>query len=494
MIQIRTLLIAVIASLAWCLSAQAQYTVQSLPNPKAQGNNHYVSDPDDNLGRSSRAQLDAISTGIEQANDSEFAIAVVNDYVGDSDFDFALDLFSHWGIGKQGSNNGLLLFLSMDRREYRFITGYGLEGIFPDALLNRIAERYLVPYLQAGNTEMAVLATAKAIESVFLSPDHDMELASLQAWQPTFWNLHATALERTLAILVPCTLAFAWMNRSRRRVLARQGIAPVPYKGHAFWYALLTFLLLLFISLLALVFTDSILQAYQFRNLPWFVGLFCALMLFYHFYGCRRFIRDSTRDTKTSLDMQFAFTRLNLVPLLLSPFAYKAYYDLGTSSKLARLRGTPPTEAGSWSRIHRDTLDPEAEKACLTDQQRCEERLGSRSYEIWQDAATGNHRVIGFDGRHIANYKTCPSCQGRTLKKPDIVVRKPATYSAAGTGERIQACAFCDYKASLGMVTLAQLQDSSSSGSSGGGSGGGGSSGGSFGGGSSGGGGAGGRW
>ncbi|MEQ4619405.1 MAG: TPM domain-containing protein [Corticimicrobacter sp.] len=493
MIQIRSFLIAIIASLAWCLSAHAQYTVQSLPNPRAQGNDHYVSDPDGNLGSHTRAQLNVLSAGIEQTNDSEFAIVVVNNYAGDSDFEFALNLFSHWGIGKQGSDNGLLLFLSMDRREYRFITGYGLEGVFPDALLNQISERYLVPYLQAGNPDMAVLATAKAIESIFLSPEHDMELAALQAWQPTFWNLHAPALERTLAILLLCMLAFGWMNWSRRRVLARHGIKPARYKGHAFWYAVLTFLLLLFASLIVLIFTDSILQAYQFRNLPWFVGLFCALMLCYHFYGCRLFIRDSTRDTKTGLDMQLAFTRLNLVPLLLSPFAYKAYYDLGPGSRLTRLRATPPAEAGSWSRIHRDTIEPKALEAWLTDQQRCEERLGSRSYEIWRDTDSGNHRVIGFDGRHTANYETCPSCQGRTLKKPDIEVRKPATYSAAGTGERIQACAFCDYKISLGMVTLAQLQDSSSSSSSGGSSGGG-SSGGSFGGGSSGGGGAGGRW
>src|SRR5690606_9572429 len=134
-----------------------------IPNPKSQGHGHYVSDPDGNLNASTIAQLDAISAGIEQANSSEFAIVVVNDYRGGSDFQFALDLFTHWGIGKQGSDNGLLLFLSMDRREYRFISGYGVGGIFPDALLNQIGENYLVPYLQAGNTDMAVLATAQDV-------------------------------------------------------------------------------------------------------------------------------------------------------------------------------------------------------------------------------------------------------------------------------------------------------------------------------------------
>src|SRR5690606_36784999 len=118
---------------------------------------------------------------IEKQNSSEFALVAVNDYQGSSDFSFALDLFTHWGIGKRGSDNGLLLFLAMDRREYRFISGYGVEGIFPDALLKQIGESYLVPYMKAGNTDMAVLAAARAVESVFLSPSHELELAGLRA-------------------------------------------------------------------------------------------------------------------------------------------------------------------------------------------------------------------------------------------------------------------------------------------------------------------------
>ena len=108
-------LFAFLIGLFWCASVYAQYSVQTLPNPKEQGQDYFVSDPDGNLSSGTIAQLNAISTSIEQSSKSEFAIAIVNDYLGGSDFEFALDLFNHWGIGKKGSNNGLLLFMSMDR-------------------------------------------------------------------------------------------------------------------------------------------------------------------------------------------------------------------------------------------------------------------------------------------------------------------------------------------------------------------------------------------
>ena len=96
----KTLILAIItlAAMFGGLAAQAHYAVNSIPNPKSLGSDHYVSDPDGNLNAGTLAELDAISSGIEKDNDSEFAIVVVNDYQGDSDFTFALDLFNHWGI------------------------------------------------------------------------------------------------------------------------------------------------------------------------------------------------------------------------------------------------------------------------------------------------------------------------------------------------------------------------------------------------------------
>ncbi|WP_415818913.1 TPM domain-containing protein [Bordetella tumbae] len=491
------LLVSTLIGLLLSINTYAQYSVESLPNPKDRGDSHYVSDPDGNLQGSTVAELDAISATIEQTNGSEFAIAVVNDYQGGSDFQFALDLFNHWGIGKQGANNGLLLFLAMDRHEYRFISGYGVEGIFPDALLKQIGERYLVPYLQSGNTDMAVLSAAKAIESVFLSPEHALELEGLKAYEPTFWNRHSEALDKSGFVIVLFAVAMLWMSLARKRVLKRFAIKSTKYEGHPFWLGLFTYVFLLFMSLFVFLLTETIEQVYQFKNLPYFVATFCALILSFHYHACSTLLERSTKDKKTALDMRTSFTRWSLLPLVLAPFAYLAYAGVVKNGRLARLRATPPDNSGDWSRQSRDKLTPKDLMRYLTSEQQCEEKIESKSYEIWINQKTGANQLSGFAGKQAKSFSICPQCHAQTLKKPAIKVIEPSTYSEEGKGERIQTCAYCDYKKSLGFIALAVLSDSDSSSSGGSSSGGGGSSSsssGSFGGGSSGGGGAGGRW
>jgi uncharacterized protein len=55
------------------------------------------------------------------------------------------------GIGKKGKDNGVLVLVAMQDREWRIEVGYGLEPYITDVESKRIAEEYLVPYFQEGN-------------------------------------------------------------------------------------------------------------------------------------------------------------------------------------------------------------------------------------------------------------------------------------------------------------------------------------------------------
>src|SRR3546814_15001680 len=92
-------LVAVVIGLLWCLNAYAQYSVQSIPNPRHQGNDHYVSDPDGNLGNDTRARLDAIGAGLGHAKGSDVAVAIVNAYQGERAFEASLAMVYAWGNG-----------------------------------------------------------------------------------------------------------------------------------------------------------------------------------------------------------------------------------------------------------------------------------------------------------------------------------------------------------------------------------------------------------
>jgi uncharacterized protein len=54
------------------------------------------------------------------------------------------------GIGKKGKDNGVLILIAMEEREWRIEVGYGLEGYITDVESKRIAEEYLVPKFQEG--------------------------------------------------------------------------------------------------------------------------------------------------------------------------------------------------------------------------------------------------------------------------------------------------------------------------------------------------------
>jgi len=55
------------------------------------------------------------------------------------------------GIGKSVKDNGVLLLVAIEEREYRFEVGYELEGDLTDIETNLIAQEYLVPAFQEGN-------------------------------------------------------------------------------------------------------------------------------------------------------------------------------------------------------------------------------------------------------------------------------------------------------------------------------------------------------
>lgn len=79
--------------------------------------------------------------------------------------DEALDVLdgAQTGIGKSGKDNGVLLVVAIQEREYRFEVGYGLEGDITDIETGLIAQEYLVPAFQNGNYGEGLYDTVVAL-------------------------------------------------------------------------------------------------------------------------------------------------------------------------------------------------------------------------------------------------------------------------------------------------------------------------------------------
>ena len=97
-----------------------QYTVDEVPNPKTNDASAFVANPDGIISEETVYQLNTMLQNLEAKNKAEIAVVVLNS-IGDNDiFDFGVKLFEHWGIGKKGSDNGLLKLFVLDQRKIRF--------------------------------------------------------------------------------------------------------------------------------------------------------------------------------------------------------------------------------------------------------------------------------------------------------------------------------------------------------------------------------------
>ncbi|MBI0584529.1 MAG: TPM domain-containing protein [Methanomassiliicoccus sp.] len=110
---------------------------------------YYVTDLADAITDDDEHYIGQLCLEVDSASGCEMVVLVVNT-TSPSDIDYyALRTFQHNGIGKSGSDNGLLVVVATDDHAWRIEVGYGLEGVLTDVRVNRLAEEFLVPNMTA---------------------------------------------------------------------------------------------------------------------------------------------------------------------------------------------------------------------------------------------------------------------------------------------------------------------------------------------------------
>ncbi len=143
-----------------------EYTLQSVPKPKNAYENGFVSNPDAILKAETVQQINVTLDSLEKQTGAEVAVVVLSSIGQNEIKPFATDLFKLWGIGKTKKDNGLLVLFVLDQRKVTFETGYGLEGILPDAICKRIQIQTMIPEFKTGNYDAGILAGVQRIGSV----------------------------------------------------------------------------------------------------------------------------------------------------------------------------------------------------------------------------------------------------------------------------------------------------------------------------------------
>jgi uncharacterized protein len=130
-------------------SARAQ-AVKDLPKPT-----DYVSDYAHVLSPVVTQQLDQLCGEVDHQAHAQIAVVTIETTGDEPINDYAVQLEDAWKVGPKGSDRGLIVLLAVKDRKRWIETGYGLEGVLPDAKVGQIG-RAMAPYLQHGDYNGAV--------------------------------------------------------------------------------------------------------------------------------------------------------------------------------------------------------------------------------------------------------------------------------------------------------------------------------------------------
>lgn len=157
------------------------YTPADVPNPKHEGQQYYVSDPDDLLADSTILWLNRCAYLLEEQTHVEMCVVALTS-IGDAEaFDFAYELFQRWGIGRKGQNTGVLILFVIASHDLRIMTGTGIEGVLTDAKCSQIMHDDMFPAFRAGDYDAGLCLGALRIYEVCTDGDAPEELLSVRS-------------------------------------------------------------------------------------------------------------------------------------------------------------------------------------------------------------------------------------------------------------------------------------------------------------------------
>ena len=110
------------------------------------------------------ARLNQTLADFERQSSDQIVVAVYPTLQSDSEVaDYCVRVFRSWGVGQKTKNNGAVLFVFVKDHKLFLQTGYGLEGVLPDALCKRIIDEQITPRFKAGDFDGGLTAGVTAI-------------------------------------------------------------------------------------------------------------------------------------------------------------------------------------------------------------------------------------------------------------------------------------------------------------------------------------------
>jgi uncharacterized protein len=174
---------------------------------------NYVNDFAGVLDAETVTQLNALCQQVDEKAKAQIAVVTVKSLDGQEAVDYGVALYQAWGIGKKGSDRGVLILVATQDHKYWINVGYGLEGILPDGKVGGFG-RQMVPILRTGNYNAAVTLVTTRVASV-IAQDARVTLTGMQepAQRPANYSNGPPAILIVIVVVVIFLLVLRAISR-----------------------------------------------------------------------------------------------------------------------------------------------------------------------------------------------------------------------------------------------------------------------------------------
>lgn len=433
-------LLAVICLLVFCLWGHAAYHPDNVPNPRLARAGH-IANPDSIIDPAHQAQIEQLLTRLEADKGVQVAVVAISDIESPSDvFDFAQMLFERWGIGDQVRDDGLLVLLVRDKRTVRMHTGYGLEGLLPDLLCQRIQDQFMKPAFKAGHYGAGLLLGLTEVDRLVRSPSAMKQTVTARPAPSNDWPVAQWFLLTPILFIGVVLFVVRNMRGYFSRNSSDPTLPPASMRlGRVAWLTRYVVLPLCIVGLVSLMSPGhqlglAVLLLYAY-------GVLVAMLRARRLHRCAQSLFANHAHARLHQllgnERGFWVWMAILIPM---PFIVYLPYLLTMRGRYRR-RARPCETCGQPAQL----LDEKEEDAHLSTARQTEEHLGSVDHDVWLCRACGSAQRVSFVNNH-ADFKSCPKCSTVAMSLESDTLAEKATPTHQGKGIRKFVCQHCGHQ------------------------------------------------
>lgn len=440
-------------------------STKTLVDPYTINSSKYVSDIFDYITEAEEDTINKIAARLNHEVNLQYAVAIIDSLdLSNTIETFANDLYNKWGLGN--NDRGLLLVICMANNQWRFETGYGIEGELPDALLNYLGRNSINPKFAEGKFGEGIRDVTNNVFD-YLTKHELADETIYETGDDEFFESVITFVIFFVYILFACIMVYnGFLNFERTphnehfelqwedeiidekyAQINRLGECEMPnIWGGARWIRLI------FMNLSSIILTVYVcLNPYLWNIIYATIAYMTFICLVYNirilhmanvvYKGSKSINSENKlfiyyRNVKQNLNIGFKiFAFWIQIPFYF--FYRNRYYKYGDFSYICPI----------CKKTAQGALKEEYRKEYLTPRQKFEIDINSCNYDtIYLCESQQHYYAIQSKGVCHSFYSLCPNCGAYAMKYPDFIrtIESP-TYRHCGYDEYKFHCEYCNY-------------------------------------------------